>query len=798
MTSQSDSSRELLPLLLRTDAELEMGGHVLSELESLCRIKTAPSDAEEVLIREAADAELIYTCYAPITGKVIEAAPALRGIVKYGVGVDSIDLEAAARRGIPVVHAPDYGTETVADQAFALLISLARQMPRIDRDLKSAGWLWPETKYQGVDLAGKTIGIVGYGRIGRAMARRASGFGMRRLIHDPHVRAPEHQEELEFVSLERLIEQADFLSLHCVLTDQTREMIGVAELEKMKSTAILVNVSRGPLIDERALVAALEQGEIAGAGLDVFAREPLTDDHPLLKMDQVVLSPHFAFYSREAYERLEADCLEKIRLLTKGTLPRDVKNADLLAKAAGQSPQAADVATRTGYQPDVSEGDINTSPHRDAWQQQTGEANRQLLARDAQAFVHQALSTPCLSGLVATDGVYLEDLDGRRYFDFHGNSAHQIGYGHPHVKAAVQKQLDQLPFCPRRYTNETAVRLAEKLIKIAPAGLSRVLFAPGGAEAVGMAMKLARYATGRHKTVSMWDAFHGATLETISIGGEAHFRDGLGPLLPGALHVPWPHAVEDAGAIERLLCEQGDIGAVIAEPIRCTTLEMPPAAYWQAVRKLCDQYGVLLIFDEIPIALGRTGSWFYCEQLEVVPDMLVLGKGLGGSFFPLAAVLVREELADVSQRSVGHYTHEKSPLAAAAGLATLEVIEQENLLAASDALGRQLREQLQQLASSEPIIHQVRGVGLAVAVEIATDGAGSSDAAERIMFECLRRGLSFKVSAGRVLTLTPPLTISAEQLGEALAILKQSIVVVARQLSSETPQSPLRETEPIA
>ena len=126
------------------------------------------------------------------------------------------------------------------------------------------------------------------------------------------------------------------------------------------------------------------------------------------------------------------------------------------------------------------------------------------------------------------------------------------------------------------------------------------------------------------------------------------------------------------------------------------------------------------------------------------------------------------------------------------------MIEQGNLLAASESLGRQLREQLQQLASSEPIIQQVRGVGLAVAVEIATDRAGSSDAAERIMFECLRRGLSFKVSAGRVLTLTPPLTITAEQLGEAVAILKQSIVAVARQLSSETAQSPLRETEPIA
>jgi len=786
------------PLLLRTDAELEMGGSVIHKLEALCRIKTAPSDAEEVLIQEAADAELIYTCYAPISAAVIAAAPHLRGIVKYGVGVDSIDLKAAAGRGIPVVHAPDYGTETVADQAFALLISVARKIPRVDRDFKAAGWLWPEKKYQGVDLAGKTIGIVGFGRIGRAMARRASGFGMRRLIHDPYVLPVDHAESLEFVSFDRLIEQSDFLSLHCVLTDETRGMLGPRALQKMKPTAIVVNVSRGPLIDEQALVEALAQGEIAGAGLDVFTTEPLADGHPLLAMEQVVLSPHFAFYSREAYERLEQDCLKKIRALVAGELPRDVKNADLLATDQGQEGRSEQKEKDLSYQPDVSEGDMNLSPHRLQWQQQLGAENRALLARDSEAFIHQALSTPCLSGLTGTEGIYLEDVDGRRWMDFHGNSAHQIGYGHPHVKAAVQEELERLPFCPRRYTNEPAVRLAERLIEIAPEGLNKVLFAPGGAEAVGIAMKLARYATGRHKTISMWDSFHGATLETISIGGEAHFREGLGPLLPGALHVPWPEAVEDATAIEQLLSEHGDIGAVIAEPIRCTTLDAPPAAYWQEVRRLCDRYGALLIFDEIPIALGRTGSWFYCEQLCVVPDILVLGKGLGGGLFPLAAVIARAECCAVAERSVGHYTHEKSPLAAAAGLATLEVIEQEGLLAAAAALGRRLREQLQDFASSEPLIGDVRSFGLAIAVEICTEPPGSCDAAERILFECLRRGLSFKVSAGRVLTLTPPLTITPDQLDEAVCIVKQSIAAVADQLRQTAMAGDVGETQSIS
>ncbi|MEC8336673.1 MAG: aspartate aminotransferase family protein [Planctomycetota bacterium] len=783
----SASSRQARPVLFRTDAELEMGGSVLPELEQLCEVRTASSDAEETLVREVGQAEFIYTCYAPISAKVIEAASSLRGIVKYGVGVDSIDLEAASARGIPVVHAPDYGTETVADQAFALLIAVARQTPRVDRDLKSAGWLWPEKKYEGVDLAEKTIGIIGFGRIGRAMARRAGGFAMRRLIYDPYVTPVERVESLEFVSLERVIQEADFLSLHCVLTDETRGIIGEAQLKQMKSTAIIVNVSRGPLIDEAALIEALERGQIAGAGLDVFTKEPLSAGHPLFHFDNVVLAPHFAFYSREAYARLEQDCLKKIRALVEGKLPNHVKNLNQLRAASSQEMRVLEKEDPE-YQPDVSEGDMNLSPHREKWQQQLGKENRSLLKRDSQAFIHQALSTPCLSGLAESDGIYLYDLDGRRWMDFHGNSAHQIGYGHPHVKAAIHEVLEQLPFSPRRYTNEPAVRLAERLIEIAPDGLNKVLFAPGGAEAVGIAMKLARYATGRHKTISMWDAFHGATLETISIGGETHFREGLGPLLPGALHVPWPRRVEDCGAIESLLAEHGDVGAVIAEPIRCTTLEAPPAAYWQEVRRLCDRYGVLLVFDEIPIALGRTGSWFYCEQIEVTPDILVLGKGLGGGLFPLAAVIARHEYCDVAQRSVGHYTHEKSPVAAAAGLATLEVIEQENLLAAARTSGNRLKEQLQAFAASQPLIRDVRNFGLAVAVEMHTESPGTSDTAERVLFECLRNGLSFKVSAGRVLTLTPPLTITADQLDEAARIVKQSILTIAEQLQTSNVQ----------
>jgi 4-aminobutyrate aminotransferase len=407
-----------------------------------------------------------------------------------------------------------------------------------------------------------------------------------------------------------------------------------------------------------------------------------------------------------------------------------------------------------------------------------------MLEDDADFFLHQSLSTPCLNALSASDGAYLVDVEGRRILDFHGNSAHQVGYGHPRVIAAIKQQLDCLPFCPRRYTNQPAIDLANRLAALAPGWLSKVLFAPSGTAAVGMAMKLARYATGRHKTVSMWDSFHGASLDAISIGGEALFRDDLGPLLPDCLHVPWPSRGEnidkDIDAIERIFAEHDDIGAVIAEPLRSTTVHRPPDAYWRRVRELCDRHGALLVFDEIPLALGRTGRMFCCEHAGVVPDVLVIGKGLGGGVFPLAGIIARDDLDVASHRALGHYTHEKSPVGCAAALATLDVIEAENLLEQASKLGAYALDRLHAMQEMCDLIGEVRGLGLALAVELRRNDQRASAEAEQVMYSCLSRGLSFKVSAGSVLTLTPPLTISQAQLDEAFEILEQSIVAAAQ------------------
>jgi 4-aminobutyrate aminotransferase len=435
----------------------------------------------------------------------------------------------------------------------------------------------------------------------------------------------------------------------------------------------------------------------------------------------------------------------------------------------------------------ASEGDVNLSPRRRQWERENlAPETRALLAEDAEHFLHQSLSTPCFNALKSASGIWLEDVEGRRIMDFHGNSVHQVGYGHPRVVAAVKEALDTLPFSPRRFTNEYAVKLAGRLAALAPGDLSKVLFAPGGTEAIGIALKLARIATGRHKTVSMWDAFHGASLDAISLGGEALFRRGVGPLLPGAEHAPPcdPRAcrfgcggvcnARCAEYVEYVLSKEEDVAAVVVETIRSTDVQVPPPAYYETLRRACDRHGALLILDEIPICLGRTGSMFACERYGIVPDMIVLGKGLGGAVFPMAAVVARAGLDVAADRALGHYTHEKSSIGCAAALATLDVIEGEGLLERSRRLGAKSLERLRATQSRIPAIVEVRGAGLLLAIELADPGI-----AEETLYRCLARGLSFKVGQGTVIVLAPPLVIEEADLDRALGIVEEEIARAA-------------------
>lgn len=447
---------------------------------------------------------------------------------------------------------------------------------------------------------------------------------------------------------------------------------------------------------------------------------------------------------------------------------------------------------------DRSEGDINLSSRRRDWQAANLNAEtRALLDEDARVFLHQSLSTPCLNAIAACDGCHIEDLAGRRYLDFHGNSLHQLGFAHPRVLAAIRRQLDELSFCTRRYTNRPAVALAKKLLSVAPGSLKqgRVLFCPGGTSAIGMALKLARVATGRHKFVSMWDSFHGASLDAISVGGEEVFRGGIGPLLPGCEHVPPPDPYRcawrcgDRGGcdlacadyIDYVLSREGDVAAVVAETVRAAPY-IPAPDYWRKVRRICDARGALLILDEIPNALGRTGRMFACEHYDAVPDILVLGKGLGGGVLPLAGIIARDGLNVAADRALGHYTHEKNPVLCAAGLATIEAIEEEGLLERARERGRHALERLMQMRDRYKLIGDVRGLGLLLGIELVRDPVTkerATDEAEAVLYRCLSAGLSFKISMGSILTLAPPLVISAADLDRALDIIEEAIAQVA-------------------
>lgn len=435
------------------------------------------------------------------------------------------------------------------------------------------------------------------------------------------------------------------------------------------------------------------------------------------------------------------------------------------------------------------EGDINLTPARGRWlEKEIGEQTRKILEKDAEYFLHQSMSTPCMDVLAHCKGAHIESISGKKYLDFHGNNVHQIGFSHPTLIRKLTEQLQGLTFSTRRYTNEVAIEFAEKLVSITPSGLNKVLLTPNGSSAIGIALKLARAVTGKYKVVSFWDSFHGASLDTISVGGESAFKEHMGPLMHGVEHIPPPvnyrgifEGNEDKSLdyLECVLSKDPEIGAFLAETIRNTDVQIPSKRFWKEARELCTKYSVLLILDEIPIALGRTGKMFAFEHYNIKPDILCLGKGLGGGIIPQAAVITRKEYDKFSDVSLGHYTHEKSPLGAMAGLTTIEIIENENLLQKVSQDAVFVSHFLKKLQKKHRIIGDIRGIGLLWGVELVTNKITKEKAveeAEEIMYECLKNGLSFKVSAGNVLQLSPALTISREELGNALNILKETFL----------------------
>jgi len=255
---------------------------------------------EERLIALLDDVDGAIIGAMPMTARVFEGAPKLKVVSTHGVGFDHVDLEAAARHGVIVANCPGANDQAVADLAIGLMVCLARQVVPANRDLRNGEW----KNYQGNELWKKTLGLIGLGRIGRAVARRAGGFDMNVLAYDPFVDARQAEAAgTRPASFDEVISSADYLSLHLVLNDQTRNIIGKKELERMKPSAFLINTARGGLVDEDALYTALEAGKLAGAALDVFSEEPPLEQG-LLYLPNVVATPHIGAHSKEAIERV--------------------------------------------------------------------------------------------------------------------------------------------------------------------------------------------------------------------------------------------------------------------------------------------------------------------------------------------------------------------------------------------------------------------------------------------------------------------------------------------------------------
>jgi len=267
-----------------------------------------------------------------VTAEVIEAGQRLQVIGRAGVGVDNIDVEKATERGIMVVNAPTSTVVAVAEHTMALLLATARHIPRGDAALREGKWL--KKQLVGTTVAGKVLGIVGLGRIGTAVARRARAFDMEIIADDPYLTREQIEERgaTPVSSLEELLERSDFVTLHVTLTPETRGMIGIKELDMMKPTARLINCDRGAVVDEEALLKALEEGRLAAAGLDCFCQEPATDN-PLCCHERVVATPHIAASTVEAQRDVGGEVARQVLTALRGERPRHLVNPAVLDKA---------------------------------------------------------------------------------------------------------------------------------------------------------------------------------------------------------------------------------------------------------------------------------------------------------------------------------------------------------------------------------------------------------------------------------------------------------------------------------
>jgi D-3-phosphoglycerate dehydrogenase len=284
---------------------------------------------EDDLIRVCKDADGLINQYAWLTRRVFENLPKCKVVARYGVGVDSIDLRAATDFGIIVANVPDYCIDEVASHAVAMILTLIRKTAFFDRKVKSSQWDFR----QGAPIhriQGKTLGLIGCGKIGFEVAKRISAFGVKVIAFDPYLQRP--AEKIKLTDFETVLRKSDFISIHCPLNESTRHLIGEQEFKKMERKPFLINTSRGPIIDEKALNQALVEGRLSGAGLDVLETEPPTSSNPMLKMENVILSPHVGFYSEESISELKRRTAKNVADVLRGRRPGSVVNQEVMGK----------------------------------------------------------------------------------------------------------------------------------------------------------------------------------------------------------------------------------------------------------------------------------------------------------------------------------------------------------------------------------------------------------------------------------------------------------------------------------
>jgi len=386
---------------------------------------------------------------------------------------------------------------------------------------------------------------------------------------------------------------------------------------------------------------------------------------------------------------------------------------------------------------------------------------------------------------VRASGTTIWDHEGKAYLDFAGGyGVFTLGHSHPRVVAAVRDQLEAMALSGKTMFSPLAGRLARALAEIAPGDLTYSFFANSGTEAVEGALKLARAATGRAKIVATHDAYHGKTFGALSASGREAFKAPFRPLLSDVVHV----AYGDADALDAALV---DAAAFIVEPVQGEGgVNVPPAGYLARAREACDRAGALLIADEVQTGLGRCGYLFACERDGVVPDVLVLAKGLSGGVVPIGAFVARPGAWNAAYGKaplIHTSTFGGNPLACAAALAALAVLRDDDLVANARARGEQLLAGARRIASEYPsVVREARGLGLLAGVELTSEGYGGT-----IIPEMLKAGVTaaWTLNQQRVIRLEPPLVVSAPEVDRALAALRGGVHVAAERLGSLSPKT---------